>query len=92
MVYAGGLRPLSTLTFSGEYAPGAGVRLNLKPLGREPIEYAGAVCLPVRVMEGATLYLGPGPSDFLMMLLGSLVPGDTAKRRERGLVLVLERM
>lgn len=80
MVYAGELLPLSHLTFSGEYAPGAGVRLCLNPAGRDPIEKAGAVCRPFRVIDGATLSFGPGPSDFLMMLFGSLVPANPSHR------------
>ena len=73
-MYAGGVLPLSTLTFSGLYAPGAGVCASLNPLGRVPMENAGAVCLPVRVIDAGTLSLGPGPSDFLRMLFGSFVP------------------
>lgn len=71
--YAGAFRSPCGCTFSGAYAPGAGVSLAAACFGRAPMELARPAVLPCRDIFGLT-NCGPGVSDFLMKLLGKRAP------------------
>ena len=64
MENAGALVSFGGATFSGLYAPGAGVWSGACSLARPATLYLGVPSLPVRPTLGSTRYAGPGPGVF----------------------------